>query len=171
MSATVEIRYRYRLRVSNAQAVLLQALFNACRFVWNQALGRWEDLWRYERISLGYADADRELTDWRSRFAWLAEQPSMPQQQVLRDLYRAIAAFSNRTNPAGRPRFKSRKAGYATARWTNTPAALVVRVVGSVRVGRGPGGGAAIVTRPARSQAGWVWSTPGRPAAGGPRAP
>jgi hypothetical protein len=36
----------------------------------------------------------------------------------------------------------------------STPAALVVRVVGSVRGGRGPGGGAAIVTRPARSQAG-----------------
>jgi len=33
----------------------------------------------------------------------------------------------------------------------STPAALVVRVVGSVRGGRGPGGSAAIVTRPARS--------------------
>ena len=53
----------------------------------------------------------------------------------------------------------------------STPAALAVRVVGSVPVGRGPGGGAAIVTRPAPSQAGRVWSRPGRPAAGGPRAP
>jgi hypothetical protein len=40
----------------------------------------------------------------------------------------------------------------------NTPAALVVRVVGSVRVGRGPGGVVAIVTRPARSRARRVWA-------------
>jgi transposase len=67
---------------------------------------------------LSYVAACKELTDWRSRFEWLAEQPSTPQQQVLRDLYRAIAAFFNKSNPVGRPRFKSRKAGYATARWT-----------------------------------------------------
>jgi putative transposase len=93
-------------------------VFDSCRFVWNQALGRWGDLWRQERISLSYVAACKELTDWRSRFEWLAEQPSTPQQQVLRDLYRAIAAFFNKSNPVGRPRFKSRKAGYATARWT-----------------------------------------------------
>jgi Phage integrase, N-terminal SAM-like domain/Arm DNA-binding domain len=40
----------------------------------------------------------------------------------------------------------------------NTPAALVVRVVGSVRVGRGPGGVGASVTRPARSRARRVWA-------------
>jgi putative transposase len=118
MSTMIDVRYRYRLRVSNAQEVLLQAVFDTCRFVWNQALGRWGDLWWQERISLSYEAASKELTDWRSRFEWLAEQPSTPQQQVLRDLYRAIAAFFNKTNPAGRPRFKSRKAGYATARWT-----------------------------------------------------
>ena len=118
MSATADVRYRYRLRVSGSQAALLQTVFDACRFVWNQALGRWEDLWGHDGVSLGYAAADRELTDWRSRFDWLAEQPSTPQQQVLRDLYRAIAAFFDKANPASRPRFKSRKIGYATARWT-----------------------------------------------------
>jgi putative transposase len=118
MSAMAEVRYRYRLRVSNSQAVLLQAVFDACRFVWNQTLGRWEDLWRHEGVSLRYADANRELTDWRSRFEWLAAQPSVPQQQVQRDLCQAISAFADRTNPAGRPRFKARKAGYTTARWT-----------------------------------------------------
>jgi putative transposase len=114
----VQVRYRYRLRVNHSEATLLQAVFDTCRFVWNQALGRWQDMWQQERISLAYADAGRELTDWRSRFEWLAEQPSVPQQQVLRDLYRAIAAFHDKTNPARRPRFKSRKVGHATARWT-----------------------------------------------------
>jgi Helix-turn-helix domain len=101
MSAPAEVRYRYRLRVSDSQAMLLQAVFDACRFVWNQTLGRWEALWRQEGVSLGYADAGRELTDWRSRFEWLAEQPSIPQQQVMRDLYRAISAFLDKTNPSG----------------------------------------------------------------------
>lgn len=117
MSAIAEVRYRYRLRVSRSQAVLLQAVFDACRFVWNQTLGRWEALWRHESVSFGYADASRELTDWRSRFEWLAEQPSVPQQQVMRDLYRSISAFFDNTNPARRPRFK-RKGTHATARWT-----------------------------------------------------
>lgn len=117
MRAAVEIRYRYRLRVRRSQAVLLQAVFDADRFVWNQALGRWQELWRQEHISLSYAAADRELTDWRSRFEWLAEQPSVPQQQVLRDLYRAITAFYDKTNPTGRPSFK-RRGSHATARWT-----------------------------------------------------
>ncbi|MGO9657325.1 MAG: hypothetical protein ACLQVK_00135 [Acidimicrobiales bacterium] len=37
---------------------------------------------------------------------------------MLRDLYKAISAFFDKANPAGGPKFKSRKTGYATARWT-----------------------------------------------------
>jgi putative transposase len=117
MSARVEVRYRYRLRVSNSQAALLRAVFDTCRFVWNQTLGRWQDVWRHERITLSYGAAAKELTDWRSRFEWLAEQPSVPQQQVMRDLYQGISAFFDTTNPAQRPHFK-RKGTHATARWT-----------------------------------------------------
>jgi putative transposase len=154
MSAMVAVRYRYRLRVSNAQEVLLQAVFDTCRFVWNQALGRWRDLWRQERISLSYEAASKELTDWRSSFEWLAEQPSTPQQQVLRDLYRAIAAFYNKNNPAGRPRFKSRKAGHATARWTKCGFA-----VSGSGLGR-PGDGLEVVTSAGRIRLRVVWSRP-----------
>lgn len=113
----MEARYRYRLRVSPEQSKQLQAVFDATRFVWNHFLSRWSDLWRYEGLSLSAAEADRELTDLRSRFDWLAEEPSVPQQQVIRDLYRAIAAFFDKKNPAGRPRFK-RKGKHSTARWT-----------------------------------------------------
>jgi putative transposase len=116
--AVAEARYRYRLRVNPDQAQTLHDIFDTCRFVWNQALGRWDDLWRYERERLIYREADRELTDWRSRFDWLADQPCVCHQQVLRDLYRAIAAFFDKANPAGRPRFKKKTAGYASARWT-----------------------------------------------------
>lgn len=114
----VEVRYRYRLRVSAAQAQLIQAVFDTCRFVWNQALGRWGELWRHEGIPLRYGDAAAELTDWRGRWEWLAAEPQCPQQQTLRRLYGAISAFFDKANPAKHPRFKKKSAGYASAEWT-----------------------------------------------------
>ena len=118
MATSHEVRYCYRLRVSDPEAARLQGVFDTCRFVWNQALGRWRDLWRHEGVRLNLAAADKELTDWRSRFDWLAVQPSVPEQQVLRDLFKAVSAFFDKTNPAQLPTFKTRKTGYATARWT-----------------------------------------------------
>ena len=88
-----EVRYNYRLRVDARQEVLLQGIFDSCRFVWNQALGRWGDLWREENLSFCYGAAAAELTDWRSRFDWLADQPQCPQQQTLRHLYQSISAY------------------------------------------------------------------------------
>src|SRR4029453_18078413 len=56
-------------------------------------------------------------------------------------------------------------------RLPSTPAALGVRVGGSVRASRGPDGVGATVTRPARSPAGLAPTTPAPPAAGEPREP
>ena len=112
-------RYRYRLRVNSTQAALLQQVFDADRFVWNQALRRWNDLWRLEdRTGFSYGDAAGELTDWRGSYDWLAAQPQDPQQQTLRDLFHGVAAFFDTSNPAGRPTPKKKSAGYSTARWT-----------------------------------------------------
>jgi putative transposase len=73
---------------------------------------------------------------------------------VLRDLYRAIAAFHDKTNPARRPRFKSRKVGHATARWTRQAFA----VSGS---GRGrPGDRLQVATGVGRIGLRVVWSRP-----------
>ena len=115
-----QVRYNYRLRVSPPQDGLLQGVFDTNRFVWNQTLGRWRDLWSNEGLSYDYKEANKELTDWRSRFGWLAEQPSVSQQQVIRDLYKSIAAFFDKSNPASRPRFKRAKDEYSTARWVKT---------------------------------------------------
>ena len=116
-------RYRYRLRVTPGQAVQLQAVFDANRVVWNTALGRWSDLWRCEGLSYSYGDMAAELTDWRSRFDWLAVQPCTPQQQTLRDLGKAISAFFDKSNRAGRPRFKRKKA-ISSGRWMHDGFAL-----------------------------------------------
>ena len=94
----------------------MQEVFDVCRFVWNTALGRWSDLWRHERCTLGFADMCRELTDWRSRFDGFAAVPVTPQQQVLRDLDKSIWAFYDKGHPGRRPRFKRRKS-HATASW------------------------------------------------------
>ena len=112
----MEARYTYRLRVTPAQRRALQEVFDSCRFVWNTSLGRWSDLWRYEQVSLGYVAMAAELTDWRGRYDWLAAVPVTPQQQVQRDLDKAIRAFYDEDNPARRPRFK-KKGSHATASW------------------------------------------------------
>ncbi len=149
----LKVRYNYRLRVNTRVAGLLKEVHDSCRFVWNQALGRWSDLWRYEGITYTYADADHELTDWRSRFEWLAEQPSVPQQQVLRDLYKAIHAFFDKSNSAGRPKFK-KKGAHKTARWTKSGFSIT-------GTGNGlPKDRLSITTRIGRVEVPVVWSRP-----------
>ena len=117
----VEVGYRYRLRVSRQQAQALTDLFAVNRFVWNHMLGRWTDLWRHEGVHLSPVEMDRELTDLRNtdEFGWLRAQPSIPQQQVIRDLGKSIRAFFDRSNPAGRPRFRSKRRPVCSARWTH----------------------------------------------------
>jgi putative transposase len=149
----ITLRYTYRLRVNPSVAKLLKEVFDSCRFVWNQALGRWQDLWRYEGLSYTYWDASSELTDWRHRFEWLSEQPSIPQQQVLRDLFKAIDAFFDKSNPAGRPKFKKR-GSYKTARWTTNGFSITGTGVGI------KGDRLSIATRVGRVKIPVVWSRP-----------
>lgn len=115
---THEVRYRYRLRVGLTEALALHDVYDSCRTVWNRALGDWGDRWRAEHHTVGYPEASKALTARRGELDWLGAQPQNPQEQVLRDLYRAVSGFFDKKNPAGRPRFKARKRGYATARWT-----------------------------------------------------
>lgn len=157
--ATHEARYRYRLRVSPSEVLALKGVFDSCKFVWNQALGRWSDLWRYEHLSLSYKDMDAELTDWRSRFEWLAASPSVPQQQVLRDLSRSISAFFDKLNPAGRPTFKKRRDLFATARWTKNGFKVAGTGLGLKRPG-GPDDRLEVAVAGGRLALRVVWSRP-----------
>jgi putative transposase len=149
-----EARYRYRLRVNVIQAALLNDVFDACRYVWNRSLGDWTDLWKTEGIKLGYGAADKALTARRSELEWLAAQPSVPEQQVVKDLYRSISAFFDKSNPAGRPKFKKRRDCYATARWTKNG----FRVAGS-GLGR-PGDRLSVAVSGRRILLRVVWSRP-----------
>ena len=148
------VRYNYRLRVNRRELILLQGVFDACRAVWNRALGDWTDRWKAERHPVSYAEASEALTQRREAFDWLRAQPQNPQEQVGRDLYRAIGAFLDKANPAGRPKFKSKRRGYATARWTRNG----FRVSGT---GRGfAGDRLCVTTAEGRLPLRVVWSRP-----------
>lgn len=117
----MEVRYRYRLRVNPTQERLLHETFAVNRFVWNHMLGRWTDLWRHEGASMSTTVMHAELTDLRNteEFDWLRAVPVVSQQQTIRDLGKAISAFFDKQNPAGRPRFKHRDhSPVRSARWT-----------------------------------------------------
>src|SRR4029079_17733987 len=62
----------------------------------------------------GYLEQCRQLTQARAEFPWLAAGSQTVQQQALRDFARAMAAFFDPGNPAGRPSWRkaSRDEGF-----------------------------------------------------------
>ncbi len=79
------------------------------RYVWNLAVEQHQH-WHPGRMSApGYLEQSRQLTEARAEYPWLAAGSQMVQQQALRDFAKAMAAFFNPQNPAGRPSW--RKAG------------------------------------------------------------
>ncbi len=77
---TAEVRYNYRLRVSDPDRRLLSDVYDACRTVWNRALGDRTDGWRNERHHVFYAEASKALTARRKALDWLRAQPQNPQE-------------------------------------------------------------------------------------------
>ena len=79
------------------------------RYVWNLAVEQHQH-WHPGRMSApGHLEQSRQLTEARAEYPWLAAGSQMVQQQALRDFAKAIAAFFDPQNPAGRPSW--RKAG------------------------------------------------------------
>src|SRR5260370_2415073 len=100
---------RYRLYPTPAQQAVLRDHCGHARYVWNLAVEQHAH-WRPGRPSApGYLEQCRQLTQARAEQPWLAAGSQMVQQQALRDFTQALAAFFDRTNPAGRPSW--RKAG------------------------------------------------------------
>jgi putative transposase len=100
---------RYRLTPTPAQEAVLRDHCGHARFVWNLAVEQ-SPHWRPGRKSApGYLEQCRQLTVARAEYPWLAAGSQTVQQQALRDFDKAMAAFYNPDNPAGRPSW--RKAG------------------------------------------------------------
>jgi len=100
---------RYRLLPTSAQEAVLRNHCAHARYVWNLAVEQHRH-WRPGRTSApGFLEQCRQLTAARAEHDWLAAGSQTVQQQALRDFARAMAAFFNPRNPAGRPSW--RKAG------------------------------------------------------------
>ena len=79
-----------------------------CRFVFNKALALQKDRHEQGEKKLSYADLCKLLTAWKQdeQTRWLADTPSQPLQQTLKDLERAYANFFAKR--ADFPRFKKK---------------------------------------------------------------
>jgi len=105
---------RYRLFPSPAQEAVLRDHCAHARYVWNLAVEQHAH-WRPGRAAApGYLEQCRQLTQARAEFPWLAAGSQTVQQQALRDFARAMAAFFDPGNPAGRPSWRkaSRDEGF-----------------------------------------------------------
>ena len=101
--------YRYRLVPTPAQEAVLRDHCGHARYVWNLAVEQHAH-WRPGRASApGYLAQCRQLTAARAGHPRLAAGSQTVQQQALRDFARAMVAFFDPRNPAGRPSW--RKAG------------------------------------------------------------
>jgi putative transposase len=93
------LAYKFRLRTKPSHEALFRRFAGCRRWVWNHALALQKA--RYERGEkrLNYAQLCKELTGWRNdpETSWLAESPSPTQQQTLRDLDKAYAAYFKKT--------------------------------------------------------------------------
>ena len=79
------------------------------RFVWNLAVEQHSWWWPGRGHVPGPAERQRQLAGARAAEPWLAGGSSSVQQQALRDFDRAMAAFFDPENPAGKPRFRSKR--------------------------------------------------------------
>ena len=102
---------RYRLLPSPAQEAVLRDHCAHARYVWNLAVEQHAH-WRPGRAGApGYLEQCRQLTAARAEHPWLAAGSQTVQQQALRDFARAMAAFFDPANPAGRPSLAQGRAG------------------------------------------------------------
>jgi len=143
--------FRYRLHPAPAQAAALREHCSHARYMWNLAIEQHAH-WRPGRKGApGYLEQCRQLTAARKEHPWLAAGSQMVQQQALRDFTKAMTAFFDPGNPAGRPswRMAGRNEGFRIVgrRGREWDVRRLSRHVGEVRV----------------PKAGWVrfrWSRP-----------
>ena len=128
---------RYRLLPTPAQQAVLRDHCGHARYVWNLAVEQ-HAYWHPGRKSApGYLEQCRQLTAARAGHPWLAAGSHTVQQQALRDFARAMTAFFDPANPAGRPSWRKagRHEGFRiVGRGRQWDVRRVSRHVGQVRV-------------------------------------
>ncbi len=97
---------RYRLLPTPAQQAVLRDHCGHARYVWNLAVELHSHWHPGRKGAPGYLEQCRQLTQARAEYPWLAAGSQTVQQQALRDFARAMAAFFDPGNPAGRPSWR-----------------------------------------------------------------
>ncbi|MEM0550489.1 MULTISPECIES: transposase [Aeromonas] len=100
--------FKYELMPNGLQERQIRRFAGTCRFVFNKALALQKDRHEQGEKKQSYADLCKCLTAWKQdeQTRWLAETPSQPLQQTLKDLERAYANFFAKR--ADFPRFKKK---------------------------------------------------------------
>jgi len=98
--------YKYELLPIGAQKRSMSRFAGSCRFVYNKALALQKERYEAGEKKHGYAALCKLLTQWRASVdtPWLADAPTHPLQQSLKDLERAYTNFFAKR--ADFPRFK-----------------------------------------------------------------
>ena len=101
---------RYRLETTPEQENLLARAAGCVRFVWNRALAIQKSYLEHGCGLLSYVDMAKCLTTWRhsEAFGFLAESPSMSQQQTLMNLTRALKDALDKNSAKKFPKFKKK---------------------------------------------------------------
>ena len=100
--------YKFQLMATPTQERKMARFAGCRRFVYNEALALQERRFESGESRLGYAALCRELTKWRhlKEKSFLAEAPTHPLQQALKDLERAYGNFFG--GRGGLPKFHRR---------------------------------------------------------------
>jgi putative transposase len=102
------VAVRDRLYPIPAHVPVLTGHCGDARFVWNLCVEQ-QSWWRPGRGNgPGAAERQRQLAEARKAELWLGQGSSSVQQQALRDYDRAMAAFFDPENPAGKPSYRSK---------------------------------------------------------------
>jgi putative transposase len=144
----MQMRYRYRLEPTPAQARMLPRVFGCCRVVFNDALRVRDEAYRAGSKLSDTEIQRRVITKAKTTVerAWLREVPSVALVQSVNDSRRAWRNFfdaqsaRHRSRNVGRPRMKSKKDHRQSFRLTRNGfnvranALLYIAKVGEVRV-------------------------------------
>jgi putative transposase len=98
--------YKYRLYPDEQQKVLLAKSFGCCRWFYNYALNKTNQIYKETGKGLSQYDLIKLLPSLKKEYEWLSESPSQALQQVALDLSRAFLNFFEAR--AKFPRFKKK---------------------------------------------------------------
>ena len=116
----INLVYKYPLKTSPAQGLILYRWSSGCRYLWNRSLRLKKRLYDRYKVDISYFSRNvggektkeglsKRLTKLRGRYDWLSECPNCCQQGILRDLDKSYQNFYRRVKRGetpGYPRFK-----------------------------------------------------------------